>query len=152
MALAIPKSITLGTGSPSCIVTRILEGLRSRWMIPFWCACCTAWQTCTISRQPLGDGQAVVVASSRDRVAAHQFHDEIRPAGRRGAGVEHLGEVGVLHHRERLPLGRESRHHFLGVHAEPHDLERDLPLHRFPLVRHEHHAAPAFPDFLRRSL
>ena len=69
MALATPKSITLGTGTPSCSVTRMLEGLRSRWMIPFWCACCTAWQTSTNSSsrwrtesrfwsQILGDGHA----------------------------------------------------------------------------------------------
>ena len=25
--------------------TRMLEGLMSRWMIPFWCACWMAWQT-----------------------------------------------------------------------------------------------------------
>ena len=36
MALATPKSMTLGTGLPSYIVTRTLDGLMSRWMIPFW--------------------------------------------------------------------------------------------------------------------
>ncbi len=45
MALAKPKSITLGTGRPSRSVTSTLEGLMSRWMIPFWCACWIAWQT-----------------------------------------------------------------------------------------------------------
>ena len=49
MALAMPKSMTLGTGLPSWSVTSTLEGLRSRWMIPFWWACCTAWQTWTNS-------------------------------------------------------------------------------------------------------
>ncbi len=47
VALAIPKSITLGTGSPSCSVTITFEGLMSRWITPFWCACCTAPQTAT---------------------------------------------------------------------------------------------------------
>ena len=37
--MAMPKSITLGTGCPSTNVTRMLEGLMSRWMMPFWCAC-----------------------------------------------------------------------------------------------------------------
>ena len=45
VALAIPKSITLGTGTPSCMVTMMFDGLRSRWMIPFWWACWTALQT-----------------------------------------------------------------------------------------------------------
>jgi len=47
VAFATPKSITFGVGRPSTSVTRTLPGLRSRWMIPFWCACCTAWQTGT---------------------------------------------------------------------------------------------------------
>jgi hypothetical protein len=42
VALAMPKSITLTIGLSSCSVTRILEGFRSRWIIPFWWACWTA--------------------------------------------------------------------------------------------------------------
>jgi hypothetical protein len=45
IALATPKSITFGTGLPSCRVTITFDGLTSRWMIPFWCACCSAWHT-----------------------------------------------------------------------------------------------------------
>ena len=37
--------ITFGTGFPSYRQTRMFDGLRSRWMMPFWWACCTAWQT-----------------------------------------------------------------------------------------------------------
>ena len=48
-ALATPKSMTFGTGSPSCIETSTFAGLMSRWMIPFWCACWIAWQTATNS-------------------------------------------------------------------------------------------------------
>src|SRR2546425_12243865 len=35
VALAMPKSMTLGTGTPSLTVTRMFEGLMSRWMMPF---------------------------------------------------------------------------------------------------------------------
>ena len=45
VAFAIPKSITLGTGRPSCSETSTFDGLTSRWMIPFWCACWIASQT-----------------------------------------------------------------------------------------------------------
>ena len=45
VALATPKSMIFGTGRPSSNVTRTFEGLRSRWMMPFWCACCTPSQT-----------------------------------------------------------------------------------------------------------
>src|SRR6266487_2976471 len=37
MALAMPKSMTFGTGTLSCRATRMFEGLMSRWMMPFWC-------------------------------------------------------------------------------------------------------------------
>src|SRR5712671_1672732 len=33
VALAMPKSMTLGTGTPSCSVTRVFEGLMSRWIL-----------------------------------------------------------------------------------------------------------------------
>ena len=39
VALAMPKSITFGTGLPSTKVTRTLLGLMSRWMTPFRWAC-----------------------------------------------------------------------------------------------------------------
>ena len=35
VALAMPKSITLGTGVPSWSVIITFDGFRSRWMIPF---------------------------------------------------------------------------------------------------------------------
>ena len=36
VAFATPKSITLGTGFPSCNVTSTFDGFTSLWMIPFW--------------------------------------------------------------------------------------------------------------------
>ena len=45
VALATPKSMTLGVGRPSTSVTNTFDGFKSRWMIPFWWACCTAWHT-----------------------------------------------------------------------------------------------------------
>jgi hypothetical protein len=35
VALANPKSMTLDTGLPSWLSTRMFEGFKSRWMIPF---------------------------------------------------------------------------------------------------------------------
>ena len=46
-------------------VTRTFEGFRSRWMIPFWCACCTAWQTCTNSSSRSRDRELVPRRSTR---------------------------------------------------------------------------------------
>ncbi len=49
VALAMPKSITFGTGRPSATVTRTFAGFRSRWMTPFEWACWTARQTSATS-------------------------------------------------------------------------------------------------------
>ena len=65
VALATPKSMTLGVGRPSTSVTSTLPGLRSRWMIPFWWACCTAWQTGDEQLQPGPDREPVRGRSTR---------------------------------------------------------------------------------------
>ena len=76
-------------------------------MIPFWCACCTAWQTGTNSSSRSREREPVLVAVLGDRDALDQLHDEVRPAGVGRAGVEDLGDVGVVHQRQGLPLGLE---------------------------------------------
>ena len=149
VALAMPKSITFGTGTPSCSVTSTLDGFRSRWMTPFWCACCTAWQTGTNRLQPIPHRQVVPVAELGDRYAADQLHDEIGPARLRRAAVEHLGDVGVIHDRQRLPLGLEPRDHLAGVHPRLDHLQRDLTPHRVRLLGHEDDSEPAFADLLQ---
>ena len=40
-----PMGDELGIGRSSRMVTMMFDGFRSRWMIPFWCACWTARQT-----------------------------------------------------------------------------------------------------------
>ena len=58
------------------------------------------------------------------------------------------GDVGVVHHRQGLPLGLEPGEHRLGVHPGLDDLDRDGPLHRFGLLGHEDAAHAAFADLL----
>jgi hypothetical protein len=43
--LATPKSMILMTAFSPEYATRMFEGLRSRWITPFWCACWTASHT-----------------------------------------------------------------------------------------------------------
>ena len=52
----VPKVIDFGVGRPSTSVTSTLAGLRSRWMTPFWWACCTAWHTDTNNRSRASTG------------------------------------------------------------------------------------------------
>ena len=87
-------------------------------------------------------GQIVLVAVIGDAHAAHQFHDEVGPARFGRAGIEHLGDVRMIHHGQRLPLGFEAGDDLLGVHAQLDDLQRDAAAHRF---------RPARPRKPRRS-
>ena len=109
-----------------------------------------AWQTWMNKIEPLPRGKIVLVAILGDLDAAHQFHDEVGPAGVGGARVEHLGDVRMVHHRQRLALGFEAGDDRLGVHAQLDDLERDAAAHRFLLLGHVNHAAAAFADFLEQ--
>ena len=59
--------------------------------------------------QSLSQRQSLRVAVLRDRQAAHQLHREVRIAGVGLAGMQHLGDSGVVHERQRLTLGGEAR-------------------------------------------
>ena len=100
--------------------------------------------------KPLARGEIVLVAVLGDFDAAHQFHDEIRPARFGRAGIQNLGDVGMVHHGQRLPFGFEPGDDALGVHAQLDDLERDPPANRLLLFGHINHAAAAFADFLQQ--
>ena len=52
------------------------------------------------------------------------------------AGVEHSGDVRVVHHRQGLPLGLEPGDDLLGIHAGLDDLERHPPANRAFLLGH----------------
>ena len=80
----------------------------SRWMMPFWWACWTAWQTGTNSSSRCARRELVVVAVLGDRDAVDQLHDEVGPAAVGRAGVEDPGDVRVVHQRQGLPLGLEA--------------------------------------------
>ena len=80
----------------------------------------------------------------------HQLHHEVRPAGLGGAGVEHLGDVRVVHHRQRLPLGLEAGDDLLGVQPRLDDLQRDLAADGVLLLGHVDDAEPALADPLEQ--
>jgi hypothetical protein len=82
---------------------------------------------------------------------ADQFHDEVGPASPWRAGVEHLGDVRMIHHRQRLALGLEAGDDLLGVHAQLDDLERDAADDGFGLLGHVDHAHAAFAQQMALS-
>ena len=75
----------------------------------------------------------------------HVLHHEVRPALSRHATVEHRGDRGMHHQRERLTLGFEARDHLAGIHARLDHFQRDEPMDWARLLGKPHfsHAARA---------
>ena len=64
-----------------------------------------AWQTWMNSSRRSARGKLALVAELGDRDAPHQFHHEVRAARFGRAGVEHLGDVRMVHESEGSILG-----------------------------------------------
>ena len=100
--------------------------------------------------QPPFGREIVLIAVVRDFGAAHQFHDEVRPARVRRTSVEDPGDVRMIHKRQRLSFRLKARDDRVRVHAELDDLERDPTTHRFLLFGHVNDTATAFTDLLQQ--
>ena len=99
--------------------------------------------------QPLARTESRFVAEFGDRHAADQLHDEVRAARVRRSRIKHLGDVRMIHHRQRLPLGLEAGDHLLAVHARLDDLQRDTAADRLGLLGHIDEAHAPFADLLQ---
>ena len=58
--------------------------------------------------QPAAERQSLLVAEPGDRLALDQLHDEVGPARVGRPGIEHPGDVRVIHQRQGLLLGLEA--------------------------------------------
>ena len=102
--------------------------------------------------ETLGDGELFAVAVVRDGFPADEFHHEKRTSPAGDSGIEHAGDVRMIHQRERLPLGLEARDHRARVHAELDDLDRDFAAHGLRLRGPIDHAAAALADFFENPV
>ena len=93
--------------------------------------------------------EMILIAVVSDFDAAHQFHDEVRPACVRCSGLQDFGNIRMIHHRQRLSLGLESGDDAPRVHAQLDDFERDAASDRFLLLRPVNDPTAAFADFLQ---
>ena len=84
----------------------------------------------------------------RDWDAFDEFHHEIWTSTIGRAGIEHFGNVRVIHHRERLTLSFKPRNDLAGVHARLDNLEGYGAADGVDLLGHENHAHAAFADLL----
>ena len=119
-------------------------------MTPFWCGVLHRLADRHEQLQPLAGRQAVVVAVLGDRDALDQLHDEERAAVLGRPGVEDLGDVRVVHQRQRLPLRLEARHHLPAVHPRLDELDGDQALDRLGLLGHPDGAHAALADLFQQ--
>ena len=91
----------------------------------------------------------VAVAELGDGDSLDEFHHEERPAGLSRAGVEHLGDIGVVHQGQRLTFRLEPRDHLSGVHARLDDFQGDDPAHGLHLLGHVNNAEAPLADLLQ---
>ena len=97
------------------------------------------------------DRQLVPIAVVGEGDAFDVFHYEERLAPLGRAGLEHAGDVVVVHPCQRLALGFKTRNHLLRVHTWFDDLQGNSPPNGFCLIRHVDDAHPALADFLQQS-
>src|SRR6266478_2805034 len=90
------------------------------------------------------------VAVFRDLDPADEFHDEVWATGLGRPGIKHLGDVGVVHQRQCLPLGFKPGDHAPRVHSRLDDFQSDPPPDRCLLFRHVNHSASALTYLLEQ--
>ena len=99
--------------------------------------------------QPLPWRQLLFVAIAGDGNALDPFHDEVRLSRGAGAGAEQLGDVGMVHPRQRLPLAFKAGDDLPPVESVPDDLEGDQKPHGFLLLGLKDDAGAALANLLQ---
>src|SRR6267142_1288538 len=92
----------------------------------------------------------MLIAVFRDLDPADEFHDEVWATGFGRPGIKHLGDVGVLHQRQCLPLGFKPGDHAPGVHSRLDNFQCHPPPDRLLLFGHVNHAASALTNLLEQ--
>src|SRR5262249_42220362 len=152
VALAMPKSITLGIAPPSCSITSTFDGFRSRWITPFWCACWTARQTARNNAIRsfvgiLSRSQYWVIGAPLD-----VLHHEVWAASAGPASVGDPCDIRVVHHRQRLALVIKTGEHLGGVHAQLHNFESHAPANGLELLRQVYGAHASFAERSKNTI
>ena len=96
--------------------------------------------------EPLSRIELILIAVVGDLDAPHQFHHEVGAAGLGCAGVQDPGNVGMVHHRQRLALGLKPGYDTPGVHAELDHLEGHPTTNGLGLFGDIDHTAAAFAE------
>jgi hypothetical protein len=98
--------------------------------------------------EPLPRRQSAFIAILGNWHPLDEVHDEVRPARGGGSGIQHAGDVGVIHQRQGLAFGLEAGDDLPGVHTGFDQLHRDQTLDRFALLGEVDRAHAALADEL----
>ena len=96
----------------------------------------------------VANGPALLVAIPSDGNAGDVLHDEVRLAVGSGAGVEDLGDSGMIHARERLAFRFEALQENVVGHIGANELQRYETAQGSGLLRKPHlPPMPPSPSF-----
>jgi hypothetical protein len=84
--------------------------------------------------ESLADLELLLVAIFGNRQPGYVLHHKVGLALWRRSGVEYLGDGGMIHDRQRLPLGLEALQYGFVVHPGFDQLQSNLPPHRKDLI------------------
>ncbi|HTX35484.1 MAG TPA: hypothetical protein VME43_10690 [Bryobacteraceae bacterium] len=102
--MAIPKSITLAIRAAVDLLHQHVGGLEIAVDDALLMGVPHGFADGQEELQALAGVEAMIVAIFRDGNAVHVLHDEERTALPGDVGVEDAGNVGMVHHRQGLPL------------------------------------------------
>ena len=100
--------------------------------------------------QPPVRYRSYLIAILGDRHAANKFHHKERTATLGDSSVVDLGNIGVIHQRNRLPFGFETGDDLLGIHPRFDDLQCHSSPDWFRLFRHVDDAHASFADLFQQ--
>src|SRR5262245_23986068 len=90
----------------------------------------------------------MLVAILSNRHSLDKIHDKVGSLAAGCPGVQHTGDVGVIHKGQSLTLSLKASNDLLGIHASLDELKRDHALNRLSLLSHPDRAHAAFADLL----
>ena len=96
--------------------------------------------------QPFGDTQFACVTKFRDRFSLDKLHCEVGSTCLGHSAIKQFGDVGMVHHSERLALLLESRENNLGIHSSFDEFECDALHKRNSAFREPHLAETTLAD------
>ena len=79
--------------------------------------------------QSLAGIEFLPITEFGDRIAFHELHHEIGSPRIGRTGIQHPGDVGVIHQGQRLSFGLKSRDNLLSIHARLDDFQSHHTTH-----------------------